>query len=76
MHIHACILSILLVYYFSVLRARSSIIITLDSRSMHTTIVGVVQRSSRKYERVLLMYAYYYRSSRSRSMMRIILITS
>ena len=76
MHIHACILSILLVYYFSVLRARSSIIITLDSRSMHTTRVGVVQRSSRKYERVLLMYAYYYRSSRSRSMMRIILITS
>ena len=48
----------------------------LDSTSMHTTRVGVVQRSSRKYERVLLMYAYYYRSSRSRSMMRIILITS
>ena len=31
----------------------------LDSTSMHTTRVGVVQRSSREYERVLLMYAYY-----------------
>ena len=45
---------ITLAYYELVL-----VLSLLDSTSMHTTRVGVVQRSSREYERVLLMYAYY-----------------
>ena len=43
---------ITLAYYELVL------VLSLLDSSMHTR-VGVVQRSSREYERVLLMYAYY-----------------